>query len=221
MTDQAESAIGWVSISELARMRGRDKAAISRRVARLEAQGLLKSRLGPNSTKLVSVGEFDRAAGGAADAVRELNGRGSSGTPAPLDLASDPGLAREQARRAGLAADLLQLDLEERRGRLLPAEQFERAGTECGLAFVRVLDLALARIDELTSAAANSGVSGVRLVVGALVREQREEASRAVEQATAPSVAPADADEGGQATLGEPHTPADLETGRPSFQELV
>ena len=40
MTELAdEFAGGWLTVSELARVRGQDKAGISRRVARLEAAG--------------------------------------------------------------------------------------------------------------------------------------------------------------------------------------
>jgi DNA-binding MarR family transcriptional regulator len=58
---------GSLDITALARLRGVHKAAISRRVARLEAQGPLKSRPGPNGTKLVNVVEFDRAAADNVD----------------------------------------------------------------------------------------------------------------------------------------------------------
>jgi DNA-binding MarR family transcriptional regulator len=62
MIDQAESPAGFATISELGRLRGVHKAAISRRVARLEAQGVLQSQRGDRGTKLVNIAEFDRVA---------------------------------------------------------------------------------------------------------------------------------------------------------------
>jgi hypothetical protein len=110
--------------------------------------------------------------------IRELNGRGS---PAESDLVADPILAREPGRRAGYAANLMKLDLEQRLRSLLPAEQFDRAGAECGQAFVRVLYLQRGRVDELIAAAVKDGAPGVRSVISTLVHDQREEAARAVD----------------------------------------
>jgi DNA invertase Pin-like site-specific DNA recombinase len=53
----------WAKVTELARLRGVSTAAISRRVTRFEALGLLKTRPGDARSRLVNVGEFDRIAG--------------------------------------------------------------------------------------------------------------------------------------------------------------
>lgn len=50
----------WATISELARQRGVSRSAISFRVGRYEALGLLKTRPGKAGSKLVNVAEFDR-----------------------------------------------------------------------------------------------------------------------------------------------------------------
>ena len=123
MSDDGE-LLGWVTISELARMRGVDKAAISRRVARFESLGLVHPRAGVGRTKLVNIAEFDRAAGETTDAVREANGRGAA--RAPDATGGDPILAREQARRAAVDADLKELDLAERVGELVAVEPYQR-----------------------------------------------------------------------------------------------
>ncbi len=52
---------GWLTVSALARVRGVDKAAISRRVARLEAAAALTTRPGPRGSKLINADEFARA----------------------------------------------------------------------------------------------------------------------------------------------------------------
>ena len=72
----------WATLSELARQRGVDRSAISCRVARYEALGLLKTRPGKQGSKLVNVAEFDRVAKETTDSPRERIGTGSSAPPA-------------------------------------------------------------------------------------------------------------------------------------------
>ena len=71
----AANTPGWATVSELARIRGVDKSAVSRRVARLEEQGLLATRQGAGRAKLVRVEEYDRVVAETGDAVLEANGR--------------------------------------------------------------------------------------------------------------------------------------------------
>ena len=68
----------WLSVTDLARQRGVDKAAISRSAKRYEAQGLLHPRAGKGPAKMINVAEFDKAAAEATDAVRALNGAGAA-----------------------------------------------------------------------------------------------------------------------------------------------
>jgi DNA-binding transcriptional ArsR family regulator len=58
-----------LSVSDLARRRGVDKAAISRRMARYEEQGLLHPQRQAAGTKMIQAAEFGRAAALATDAV--------------------------------------------------------------------------------------------------------------------------------------------------------
>ena len=168
----------WVTISELARLRAVDKAAISRRVKRYEADGLMQTRPGKGGTKLVSVAQFDRAAGQATDAVRELNGTGAAvASPA---VPGDPSLARQQARRAGYDADLKQLELEERLGKLLPVADVEHAMVACAQELVRVIEQMTARAEECAAGVAKDGVLGARAFLKALARDQRELLARSM-----------------------------------------
>jgi predicted transcriptional regulator len=93
MADEA----GWMSISDLARAIGRDKGGVSRRVSRLEAQGLLKPRVGKAGQKLVNRAEFDRVAGETVDAVREANGR-VTGAARDGEVVSSAGLVLSRAQ---------------------------------------------------------------------------------------------------------------------------
>ena len=80
MAEPGDEASGeWLTVSALARARGVDKAAISRRVARLEAAGALTTRAGERGTKLINVAEFNLAVEMTKDAIREANGRAARG----------------------------------------------------------------------------------------------------------------------------------------------
>lgn len=124
----------WVTVSELARQRNVDKAAISRRVKRFERDGLVNCKAGSGKTKLVNRAEFDRAAGVAGDAIRELAAKPKEPLPAP------GGLARAQTDRVGYQAELARLDLEERMGKLVRIEDVEASMVRCAEVLVKVIE---------------------------------------------------------------------------------
>jgi DNA-binding transcriptional ArsR family regulator len=137
----AESSAGWLTVSELARVRGVDKAAISRRVARLEAAGALTTRPGPRGSKLIEASEFARAVEDLTDIVREANGRhGASGRDLVGAAPGDPILVREQARRTKIAADTAQLQFDALKGELVPISDFSDKVTVQGETLARVID---------------------------------------------------------------------------------
>lgn len=170
----------WIAVSELARQKGVDKAAISRRVTRLEAQGALQTRSGAGGTKLVNIAAYDRAVGQTADAIRTMNGTGSPPPPPPApaprspdDAGADPVLAREQARNASYQAELRRLDLEERTGKLLPVEAVAAASRACAEKIIRAVEQQPSRADEIAAAVGKDGVAGARAIEKARVRELR------------------------------------------------
>ena len=106
----------WLSISEIARLKGKSRQAIAKRVALLVARASY-TRPGENGTKLVNLAQFDRVVGEVGDAIKE----GAAETRAEIEAAeapASPALRDHQARAAKYAADLKFLDLEERLGRL-------------------------------------------------------------------------------------------------------
>jgi len=149
MTSTAELDDFWIGINELARQKGIAPSVMSRRITKLEAQGLLQTRLGPRSSKLVNLVAYDRVRSETRDAIREsVQDRESLVAPperAPFVAGSssdpnDKSLAREQARRMSYQAELSRLDLEERLGKLVSVEDVSAAMSECAEAIVRGLE---------------------------------------------------------------------------------
>jgi DNA-binding Lrp family transcriptional regulator len=169
-----DDAAIWESISALAKRLGRDKGVVSRRVARLEKQGLLTTRRGEGGTKLVQSAEFDRAVADFTDGVRALNGTPDTSTAAAAVVPGDPTLSREQARRAGYDADLKRLDLQERLGELGKVADFRASMRLCAEGVVQVLEQLPGRVEEIEAALAKGGLSEGRAVILALFHEKRE-----------------------------------------------
>lgn len=162
----------WITVSELARQRGVDKAAVSRRVKRFEAQGLISTRSGPQGSKLINLAEFDRASGQVTDGVRELNG---NRTPAPRNVwpfhRPDPVLSREQARRTSYDADLKKLELDEKLGKVVQIDFVESAMARAAESIVRKLEQLPSRADEIVSAMTRDGSAGVKRVLEVFVTD--------------------------------------------------
>jgi DNA-binding IscR family transcriptional regulator len=189
------SGDGWLTVSALARMRGVDKAAISRRVARLEAAGELSTRVGLRGTKLINVDEFNRAVERTVDAIREANGRAAIVLPRAAireangrrsaaasqvaeadmgDTPSDPILAREQARKTMLAADIAQLQLDELRGLLVRVADIAAGAAMQGETLARRIDQMLPEwAEDLAAIVAKDGTAGLRAALKVRARELR------------------------------------------------
>lgn len=172
----AERADELVTISELARRRGVTKGAFARRVARLEAQGLVHLRPGPKGAKLISIVEFEKAISEATDAIREMNGRTKIAST-PLDES----LARAQARRTAADADLKELDRAERLAQIAPLDRVKQACAEFSQTLARVIDRRPSRVDEIIAANSRGGLQAARVVEKDERRELRAEMARAMD----------------------------------------
>jgi hypothetical protein len=190
------SGDGWLTVSALARMRGVDKAAISRRVARLEAAGELSTRVGLRGTKLINVDEFNRAVERTVDAIREANGRAAIVLPraaireangrrsaaasqvAEADMgeepSGDPILAREQARKTMFAADIAELQLDELRGLLVRVSDIAAGAAMQGETLARRIDQMMPEwAEDLAAIVAKDGTAGLRAALKVKARELR------------------------------------------------
>lgn len=170
-----KSSGGWISISELARLRGVDKAAISRRATRLEELGALATRPGPRGSKLINAAEFARAVENLTDTVREANGRrGGAARDGEGGASSDPVLAREQARKTQISADIAQLQLDELKGLLVRVADISAGVAIQGETLARRIDQMLPEwADDLAAVVAKDGTAGLRAALKGKARELR------------------------------------------------
>lgn len=119
------SAALWVSISELARRKGKSKQAVSKRVKRLRDSGTITVRE-DGSEVLVNIVEYDRAIGETTDPAQALRNPGldilSTSLPSAAASEDEPtprskGYLAHKENSAAYQAENDRLDLEERLGR--------------------------------------------------------------------------------------------------------
>jgi DNA-binding transcriptional MocR family regulator len=179
MADVAEeSSDAWLSVSALARALGRDKAGVSRRVSRLESEGLLKSRVGNAGQKLVNRAEFDRVAEMTTDAIQTANGRrrAADSPVAAADMGDvvGPVLSHQQARKTQISADIAQLQLDELRGSLVRVADISAGASVQGETLARRIDQMLPEwADDLAAVVAKDGTAGLRTALKGKARELR------------------------------------------------
>lgn len=164
-----------VTISDLARREGVSKQAISKRVARFAAENKLTVHDGPRGSRLVSLAEFDRVVGQTADL-------GRTAAAATVRRAAEPSASHaftsEQARHKAYQADLAQLDLEERLGRLVPTAKLAEAGSRIAEAANRVIDAFAGRADDVAAAVHKDGTPGARAELRTMSRDLRAALAR-------------------------------------------
>lgn len=169
---------GWVSISELARLKGLGKAAVSERVSGFVAKGLLSTRPGKGKVKLVNLAAFDKVAGETTDLARASGAETKRlHQAAPLPPPSDPLTpiyTAEQARHMAYKAESARLDLEERQGKILQVDAVSAAIASAGEAIARAVDQMPALADDLAAAVAQTGAAGARTLLKARARDIRE-----------------------------------------------
>jgi DNA-binding MarR family transcriptional regulator len=161
----------WLSVSDIAKRKGLSKSALSRRIARLERDGLLETRAGARCTKLVNLAAHDRVIGETTDLAREANGTRRSIRRSPDDPAFI--YTQQQARRAAYDADLKKLELDERLGRLLPVEDVDAANAAVAERIVQVLSSLPGKADEIMAFALRSDQPGLRRLLNKIVLDIR------------------------------------------------
>jgi DNA-binding Lrp family transcriptional regulator len=168
----------WLSVSALAAQLGISRQALSKRVDRLKAQGLIRPRPGPRNAVEINVAEFDRVIGETTDLARSTT---HTAAPAVAATEKEPRgfvYTVEQARRVAYQADIAKLDLDERLGKLLPVSEVESAMVRVAEAMVRQIDQLPSRADDIATAVGVNGVNGARAALKAFARDLRETLAR-------------------------------------------
>lgn len=182
LTDAAGTVDGpalLLTISDLAKRKGVSKQAISKRVARLQSEGRLTTHEGARGGKLISMAEYDRVVGEVSDLGRETAAATVKRAAAFVPGANaGPVYTDEQARLAAYKADLAQLDLNERLGKLVEVEKLAEAGARIAEALVRVIEGLVGRADEVAAAVAKDGRTGARDALKVASRDLREALAR-------------------------------------------
>jgi hypothetical protein len=159
----------WLSISEVARLRGVKPQSIHEKVVRLVDSGLLQTRPGRGRERLIDVAQFDRAVGETRERV-VVREQPDADAAAPAQSA---GLTKARTAQAIYQARLLELELAERSGELVPVAHVKEAAAEMGHGVVRVLGMALFRADALLAAAGGNNVVELRRALRQLIHDQR------------------------------------------------
>lgn len=171
----------WLTITELAEAKGLGKAAVSERVSRFEAQGLLATRPGKGKTKLVNLAEFDRVAGQVTDLAREQGAatRRGAGDDAPPE-SNSAAYTREQARNMAYRAELSRLELEERLGNLVEVAKLRPIIAASAAAAVAVLDRLPQEADELRAICARDDGADLERSLKEIAHRMRAEIAAAI-----------------------------------------
>lgn len=165
----------WVSISELARLKGLSKAAVSERVKGLIQKGQLSTKPGKGKVVLVNLAAFDRVIGETTDLAKAAGAetKRQAASTTPRDDAA-PIYTAEQARHMAYRAESARLDLEERQGKILQVADVVAAIAAAGDAIARAIEKLPTGADDVSAAVAQAGAAGARTELKAKARDLRE-----------------------------------------------
>lgn len=207
----AELPVRWLSMTKLAAELGVTKQTVSERVKRLK----LELRPGKGREKLVDAAAYVRAAAETGDPAKQLaldtkehlepQAHGGALLRREAAEPQDPGY-RDAATREKLAkAQIAELELDERLGKLIPIAEVEDAMVACARMINGEIDRQVLRADEMVAAVGKDGVIGARRVIkqmGVALRTALAEAmalraadSARVEQTASAPAAPREAGE--------------------------
>lgn len=161
----------WVTVGELARIKGVKHPAISKRLKRLAADGLIEVRKEGRATK-VRLAEWDHVTGERSDPSRTLS-PSSDDAVDDAPASTDPSYAKEAAREKRYKAELAEMEVRRRRGELCEVALVGRRAAEASEVLVRAIDHLSTAADDLATAFSRNGVSGLRAALKSKAAEIR------------------------------------------------
>jgi hypothetical protein len=172
-----------ISPAEYSRHAGISKAAVSKQIAsgRIPVYGPTGSKVaaGDLGKKFINAAEADLA---RSQSRSRVNVEDDEDTPqaepsapcaAPAGDEAQPNLTRARTASEAYRAQLLRLDLEERRGQLMRVSKVEDTLAMIGEKIVRIIDQLPMDADDLATAVARGGVPALRLAMKDIARRQR------------------------------------------------
>ncbi|WFS01604.1 winged helix-turn-helix domain-containing protein [Rhizobium tumorigenes] len=163
----------WVTVAELARRKNITRQTASERIARLEKEGLITTRLDGRS-RMVELATFDRIVGQTGNAFREQGADTKRAAAGTSKSATSGALRDAQSDRANYEAKLKALDLAERIGQLVPVRGehgVETALVKVTEAIVRELGAPMNWISDILEN--REGEPGLRRLIRKKILEMR------------------------------------------------
>lgn len=163
----------WVSVSDLAKMKGISRQTASEKVAKLESEGRLETRKN-GRLRMVELATYDRLVGQVGDASREMGAATKKGGD---ETSGNGGALRDaQTEKAKYETRLKALDFAERSGQVVPLKGehgIEGALIKVCDSVVRDLGMPMQWIDEIMEAA-RKGEAPLRRLMRNKIAEQRK-----------------------------------------------
>ncbi len=165
----------WMTVAELARVKGVKRQSLSERIDRIERDGAVVTKRNGRS-RLVDVAAYDRAVGQIGDAFREQ----ATATRMNDGGSASPKLRDAQTDKLNYEARLKALDLAERTGKLVP--RMGEKGVETALVkitgvLLQIFGNPMEWTAELMDAA-RKGEPELRRLLRSKIRDQRSLASQ-------------------------------------------
>jgi DNA-binding transcriptional ArsR family regulator len=166
----------WVTIADLAKMKGVSRQTAHERVTRLERDGLVRI-MQQGRSRLVELATYDRAVGQVGDASKEIGAETKrEAAPQAPTLPQNATLRDAQADRAQYEAKLKALDYAERTGQLVPIKGphgVEAALIRLSEHLLRDLNQPLSWVSEIMEKA-REGEPALRRLLRGKIHEQRQ-----------------------------------------------
>jgi hypothetical protein len=187
INDQRNDNTGglWLSVSDVARRRGVDKAAVSRRVARLVRDGKLSTRPGRRGVKLINLAAYDLATGESTDIEKVIGAETKkilagevdpfAGAPTAADAAR---LRAAKADQAVYDSELAKLKLAAERRLVLPIRDVELAMARTAELIVSAIERIPTHASDVTAACSREGELGVRKLLKDIAYQLRDTVAR-------------------------------------------
>jgi len=177
----------FLSISALAEKLGLSVQAVSQRVAKLEALGLITTTRGKGRIRFVSFADYLRAISQTGDQTKEAGWRTRKRRNG--ETPDEGGTYLEsQTRKIRLDAEFRALQVGKMKGDLVPIRSVETSLSVAAGRIVRVLDRLPTRTDELIACVRDNSanpVPKVRALLKAVVRDIRTEMAAAMNDVVA------------------------------------